>query len=85
MRRWVSSHSYQVAISTIVDVRKDVGLTQRDLAARLGKPPSFVAKIETGERRLDLVEFIAIARALGLSPAELIGRVDKAIPVEIEI
>lgn len=64
---------------------RQAGLTQRDLAERLGKPPSFVAKIETGERRLDLVEFVAIARALNLSPAEFIGRVDAAMPGKIEI
>jgi len=67
------------------DARRQAGLTQRDLAERLGKPPSFVAKVETGERRLDLVEFVAIARALNLSPAEFIGRVDAAMPGKIEI
>lgn len=85
MRRWVSSQSYRVAISVVIDARKQVGFTQRDLAARLGKPPSFVAKVETGERRLDFVEFIAIARALDLSPAEFIGRVNAAMPDAIEI
>lgn len=85
MRRWVSSQSYRVAISVVSDARKQAGLTQRDLAERLGKPPSFVAKIETGERRLDLVEFVAIARALNLSPAEFIGRVDAAMLGKIEI
>lgn len=85
MRRWVSSQSYRVAISTVIDARKEAGFTQRDLAERLGKPPSFVAKVETGERRLDLVEFVAISRALNLNPAEFIARVNAAIPDEIEI
>ena len=85
MRRWVSSQSYRVAISTVVDARNEAGLTQRQLAERLGKPPSFVAKIETGERRLDLVEFVAIGRALGLDPADFIARVDAAMPGDIEI
>lgn len=84
MRRWVSSQSYRVAISVVTAARRKAGLTQRDLAERLGKPPSFVAKIETGERRLDLVEFVAIARALNLSPAEFIGQVDAAMPGKIE-
>ena len=38
-------------------VRLDAGLTQADLAERLGKPQSFVAKVETRERRLDVIEF----------------------------
>lgn len=85
MRRWVSSQSYRVAISTVVHARKQAGLTQRDLADRLGKPPSFVAKIETGERRLDIVEFIAIARALGVRPADLIEQANEVIPEAIDI
>ena len=44
--------------------RKAAGLTQHALAHRLKKPQSFVAKYEGGERRLDVVEFVAIARAL---------------------
>jgi DNA-binding transcriptional regulator YiaG len=39
-------------------VRLDAGLTQADLAERLNKPQSFVAKVETQERRLDLIEFV---------------------------
>lgn len=39
-------------------VRLDAGLTQADLAERLDKPQSFVAKVETQERRLDLIEFV---------------------------
>jgi transcriptional regulator with XRE-family HTH domain len=41
------------------------------LAEKLGKPQSFVAKYEGGERRIDLVEFIAIARALDADPVKL--------------
>ena len=52
---------------------------------RVSKPPSFVAKIETGERRLDLVEFVAIARALNIEPADLIERVSRTIPGRVEI
>jgi transcriptional regulator with XRE-family HTH domain len=49
------------------------GLTQRTLAARLKKPQSFVAKYEGGERRLDVVEFIRIARALDADPLKLLS------------
>jgi hypothetical protein len=41
------------------------GSSQRELADRLGKPQSFVAKVERGERRIDVIEFIAIAKAIG--------------------
>lgn len=85
MRRWVSSHSYQVAIGVLVEARGHAGLTQRDLASRLGKPRSFVAKIETGERRLDFVEFVAIARELGTTAGSLIDRIDTALVGRLDI
>jgi transcriptional regulator with XRE-family HTH domain len=46
-------------------VRIDAGLTQADLAQRLGKPQSYVAKVETQERRLDVVEFVRWAVSCG--------------------
>ena len=58
----------------MVGARKAAGLTQQALAARLRKPQSFVAKYEGGERRLDVVEFIAIARALGADPLKLLTK-----------
>ena len=48
------------------------GLTQRSLAARLNRPQSFVAKYESGERRIDVVEYLEIAKAVGFDPSELI-------------
>lgn len=50
--------------------RKEAGLTQRELAARLGREPSFVARLELGERRLDVVEFYWLIRACGAEPAK---------------
>lgn len=38
------------------------GLTQREVARKLGKPPSYVAKIETGERRVDFIELQVLAK-----------------------
>ncbi len=44
------------------EARVAAALTQRDVARLLGKPPSFVAKIEAGERRVDFIELLALAR-----------------------
>jgi transcriptional regulator with XRE-family HTH domain len=52
--------------------RKAAGLTQTIVAERLGKPPSYVAKYEGGDRRLDILELIDIAAAIGFDPCKLI-------------
>src|SRR5258707_11334413 len=57
----------------MVGARKAAGLTQHALALRLKKPQSFVAKYEGGERRLDVVEFIRISRALDADPLKLLA------------
>jgi transcriptional regulator with XRE-family HTH domain len=54
------------------EARKEAGLTQQELAKRLKKPQSFVAKYEGGERRLDVLEFLTIARAIGAEPTRLL-------------
>jgi len=74
-RPWITSPTYKAALDAVIDARHGQNLSQRQLADRLGKPRSFVSKIENRERRLDFVEFVEIARALGLEPAELLGRV----------
>jgi transcriptional regulator with XRE-family HTH domain len=58
--------------------RKAQGLTQQELALRLKRKQSFVAKYETGERRLDVIEFLDIADALAQDPAWLLNRIAKA-------
>ena len=52
--------------------RRTAGLTQVALAKKLRRPQSFVSKIECGERRLDVVEFLEVARALRIDPCGLI-------------
>ena len=52
--------------------RIGANLRQQDVAARLARPQSFVAKYENGERRLDVVEFIEVAEAIGFDPADFI-------------
>lgn len=50
--------------------RKAQGLTMRELAARLDTPHSFIGKVEQGERRLDVLEFIQYCKALRVSPID---------------
>ncbi len=65
----------------LVEMRQAAGLTQRGLAKRLGREHSFVARLEQGERRLDVVEFLWVCRACGASPTtvirDLVRRINK--------
>lgn len=70
------AHHVQAAL---VNMRKEAGLTQRDLAKKLEREHSFVARIEQGERRVDLVEFYLICKACGASPETAINAIYKAL------
>jgi transcriptional regulator with XRE-family HTH domain len=59
--------------------RTDRGVTQTELAKRLGKPQSFVAKYEGGERRLSVIEFIEIAEALQARPSDLLDELHEIL------
>ena len=58
----------------LTEARKKAGITQVDLAQRLSRPQSFVSKFERGERRLDVVEFLEIAEALGINPRKFLDQ-----------
>ncbi|MGY1489618.1 helix-turn-helix domain-containing protein [Methylobacillus pratensis] len=55
---------YQALLELLVRARKRQGLTQAMLASKLGKPQSYIAKIESGERRIDVVELSELGRYL---------------------
>ncbi|MEI9924226.1 MAG: helix-turn-helix transcriptional regulator [Bradyrhizobium sp.] len=71
MQKSLKSSEYERLIALLVAVRKKADIRQQALAKKLGKPQSFVAKYEGGERRIDVVEFIAIVRAVGGDPVRL--------------
>lgn len=64
----------------MIKARRAAGLTQHALAKRLRKPQSFVAKFEGGERRIDVVEFLAITRAIGADPVRILRSLQKLRP-----
>lgn len=82
-RGWVVSPDYRAAINAISNARTEAGISQRELARRLNKPPSFVNKIELLERRLDVLEFIAIAEAMELDASALFAGIRQALPKTI--
>ena len=77
MRDLLRSEPYRALRAHLVKARKDARLTQSQLAARIGRRQPFISEIETGQRRLDIVEFIHLTRALGLDPAEVVRKLAK--------
>ena len=71
MQKSLKSPEYARLIATLVAARHAADMRQQALAKKLGRPQSFVSKYESGERRLDVVEFIGVARALGADPLKL--------------
>ncbi|WP_200551552.1 helix-turn-helix domain-containing protein [Kosakonia sp. LAM2021] len=67
----VYAQGYRRVITALKKARKTRGITQAKLAEAPGRPQSFITKIEQGERRLDVVEFVHLARLVGLEPEEI--------------
>ena len=63
---------YKRLVQRLKAARRSAGLTQAEVAKRLGRPQSFVSKYERGERRLDVVEFGHVATAIGFDPVSFL-------------
>lgn len=68
----------------LVRVREAAGIKQSDVAARLGVPPSWLSKVESGSRRLDVVELIKVAEAISIEPAALIAEIHAALNAAVK-
>jgi transcriptional regulator with XRE-family HTH domain len=60
-------------------LRTEAGLRQVDLAKRLGQPQSFVSKVESGERRLDILELRQVCKILGISLQQFAARLEELL------
>lgn len=79
--RWVlelaktlGSKRHKALIAMLIKERKAAGLNQTELAKALGQYQSFIARIESGERRVDVIEFLDIAAAIGIDPKAAISK-----------
>jgi ribosome-binding protein aMBF1 (putative translation factor) len=86
-QRWCSALTKSVFTPTyarfrelLIEARESSGLTQAGLAERLNRPQSYVSKFERGERRLDVVEYLEVARALQIDPFGLLRNLTRAAP-----
>lgn len=70
----VYSIEYQMVIKALREARVAGHITQEELGKVLGRPQSFIAKVENGERRLDIVEFVHLCRLVGIDPVSIINK-----------
>ena len=77
MGKTLGSKRHKALIDLLIERREATGMTQAELAARLGEYQSFVARLESGQRRIDVVEFLDLAETLGFDPAKAISSLKK--------
>ncbi|MEJ6404789.1 helix-turn-helix transcriptional regulator [Yoonia sp. 2307UL14-13] len=67
-------------LNALVEARRDAGLSQAQLAQRIGKPASFVGKYELGERRVDVIELLVVLKAIDADSQKLIRKLQVNLP-----
>jgi transcriptional regulator with XRE-family HTH domain len=70
----IYSKRYRQFLDLLIQARKEADLTQVEVASRLDRPQSFVSKSENGERRLDVVEFLDVAKAIDFDAVKLLRK-----------
>ena len=78
--RPVDDPVYVRLIELMIAARKDAGVRQTDLAARLDRPQSYASKVENRERRIDVAEYVAWMQALGVDPVMTLADILAATP-----
>ena len=78
MDRTLRSAGHRALMEALKTARLDAGMTQTEVAQKLKRPQSFVAKYENGERKVEVVELAHIARAIGCSACRVIEQVELA-------
>jgi len=77
LKKTLETQRHRTLIDLIVRQRHAAGLSQTDLADLLGEYQSFVARLESGQRRLDVIEFLDLAEILNFDPAKAISALKK--------
>ena len=85
MEKTIHSVAYKVVRDWLIRKRHEQNLTQRDLAHLLDVPHSWVGKVESGERRIDLIEYIRVCKKLNADPHDGLEIVSEQIVSEVDI
>ena len=79
MVKTLGSERHKALIALLIERREAAGLTQSDLAVKLGEYQSFIARLESGQRRVDVVEFLALAELLEFDPGKALREIRRVI------
>jgi ribosome-binding protein aMBF1 (putative translation factor) len=79
MQKSIHTKAYKILIAELVSARKAAGLTQEELAKRLNEKQPFIAKCESGQRRIDLIEFLRMAKAVKIDADSVIKAIRKLL------
>jgi len=74
LAKTIGSRRHKALIALLIKERKAAGMNQTELARALGQYQSFIARVESGERRVDVIEFLDIAAAIGIDPKAAISK-----------
>jgi transcriptional regulator with XRE-family HTH domain len=77
LAKTLRSRRHKALISLLIERREAIGMTQTQLADKLGEYQSLIARLESGQRRVDVVEFLELAEALGLDAGKALAAVRK--------
>jgi len=81
----VFTGAHQHLVEVLVKTRKAAKLNQTEVAERVGKDQTFISLIERSQRRVDVLEFVALAKAMGQDPVELFEKVVARLPKRFDI
>lgn len=79
MAKTLGSNQHDALIQFLVERRQEIEMTQSELAKELGEYQSFVARLESGQRRVDVIEFIELARVLAFDPHKVLDVISDVI------
>ena len=79
MRKSIYTEQHKALTTLLRDLRIEAGLTQTELATRIGRDQTFVSKYESGERRLDILELREICQAVGKGLEAFVRRLEREL------
>ena len=85
MSKSAFSDAHQILVEQLTAARKQSGMRQEEVASILGKDQSYISNIERGQRRVDVIEFYALAQAMKIDPIVLFSSTVAKLPKKVVV